>query len=83
MNFNYNGKLYEIVIEKKKIKNTYIKVKEDLKIYVSTSYLTPKFAIKKLINDSEKQIIKMIEIQENKKSKKDGYYLLGDRKSVV
>ena len=36
MNFEYNGKIYEIVIEKKKIKNTYIKVKEDLKIYVST-----------------------------------------------
>ena len=83
MNFEYNGKLYEIVIEKKKIKNTYIRVKDDLKIYVSTSYLTPKFAIKKLVSDSEKQIIKMIEIQENKKSKKDGYYLLGNKINVV
>ena len=83
MNFEYNGKLYEIVIEKKKIKNTYNKEKDDLKIYVSTSYLTPKFAIKKLVSDSEKQIIKKIEIKENKKSKKDDYYLLGNKINVV
>ena len=77
MNFEYNGKLYEVVIEKKKIKNTYIRVKDDLKIYVSTSYLTPKFSIKKLISDNRKQIIKMIELKEKSNSKKDGYYFLG------
>ena len=42
----YNNKKYEVVIEKKNNKNTYIRVKEDLKIYVSTSYLTPKIMIK-------------------------------------
>ena len=52
MNFEYNNKKYEVVIEKKNNKNTYIRVKEDLKIYVSTSYLTPKIMIKSLIENN-------------------------------
>ena len=83
MNFNYNGKDYEVIIEKKNNKNTYIRVKEDLKIYVSTSYLTPKFAIRSLIENNRKQIIKMITTQENKREKKDGYYFLGNKINVV
>ena len=83
MNFEYNGKLYEVVIEKKKIKNTYIRVKDDLKIYVSTSYLTPKFSIKKLISDNRKQVIKMIELKEKSNSKKDGYYFLGMKLNII
>ena len=66
MIFNYNEKDYEIIIEKKNNKNTYIRVKEDLKIYISTSYLTPNFAIKNLIENNKKSIIKMIESQEKK-----------------
>ena len=83
MLFNYNGKEYEIIIEKKKIKNTYIRVKEDLKIYVSTSYLTPNLFIKNLINSNRDSIINMIEKQEKKQSKKDGYYYLGQRINVM
>ena len=70
MFFNYDGESYEIIIEKKNNKNTYIRVKEDLKIYVSTSYLTPKFAIKKLIDNNRNKIIKMIDSQNTKKLNK-------------
>ena len=83
MNFNYNNKNYEVIIEKKNNKNTYIRVKEDLKIYVSTSYLTPNLYIKSLINNNRDSIIKMINTQEKKQSKKDGYYLLGQKINVV
>ena len=83
MIFNYNGKNYEILIENKKNKNTYIRVKEDLKIYVSTSYLTPKIFIKELINNNRKQIIKMIDSQEKKQSKKEGYYFLGQKINII
>ena len=83
MTFNYNNKDYEVIIEKKNNKNTYIRVKDDMKIYVSTSYLTPKIAIKALIDNNRKQIIKMITSQENKLKKKDGYYFLGNKIDVV
>ncbi|MBQ9023698.1 MAG: DUF45 domain-containing protein [Bacilli bacterium] len=83
MDFKYNGKTYEIIVEKKNNKNTYIRVKDDLKIYVSTSFLTPKIVIKNLIENNRESIIKMINLQEKKQSKKDGYYFLGQRIDIV
>ena len=83
MFFNYDGESYEIIIEKKNNKNTYIRVKEDLKIYVSTSYLTPKFAIKKLIDNNRNKIIKMIDSQNTKILKQDGYYYLGIKLNII
>ena len=87
MTFKYDDKEYEIIIEKKNNKNTYIRVKEDLKIYVSTSYLTPKIAIKSLIENNRDSIIKMIKKQEanqeKKQLKKEGYYYLGQKINVV
>lgn len=83
MHFNYNNKDYEVVIEKKNIKNTYIRVKDDLKVYVSTSYMTPKFMVKSLIDNNKDQIIKMIKQQEKRKEKKDGYYFLGRKINVI
>ena len=50
MYFEYNNEKYEVIIEKKNNKNTYIRVKEDLKIHVTTSKFTPKFMIQNLIN---------------------------------
>ena len=83
MIFNYNNKDYEVIIEKKNNKNTYIRVKEDLKIYISTSYLTPNLYIKSLLKNNRDAIIKMINTQEKKQSKKDEYYFLGQKISVV
>ena len=40
MYLDYDGNKYEIVIIKKNNKNTYIRVKEDLKIYVTTNRFT-------------------------------------------
>ena len=71
MYFDYNNKKYEIVIEKKNNKNTYIRVKEDLKIYISTSKFTPNYFIEKLIQDNKKSIIRMIDNQLKKEKEKE------------
>lgn len=83
MYFEYNGKKYEIVIEKKNNKNTYIRVKEDLKVHVSTSYLTPKFMIKSLIEGNKDSICKMISKQETKQNKNSNYYFLGMKLNII
>ncbi|MBP3634944.1 MAG: M48 family metallopeptidase [Bacilli bacterium] len=83
MYFDYNGNKYEIIIEKKNNKNTYIRVKDDLKIYISTSYLIPKFMIKSLIENNRKQINKMIDTVLKRLNKKDGYYYLGMKINIV
>ena len=51
---------YEVVIIKKNNKNTYLRVKEDLKIYVTTSAFTPKHYIKTLLDNNIETIKKMI-----------------------
>ena len=83
MNINYNGKNYEIKIIKKNIKNTYIRVKEDMIIYVTTNYLTPVSYIKKLIGENTINIYKMIDRQAKKLEKKESYYLLGKKYDII
>lgn len=83
MNINYNGKNYEIKIIKKNIKNTYIRVKEDMIIYVTTNYLTPMSYIKKLIGENTINIYKMIDRQAKKLEKKESYYLLGKKYDII
>ena len=60
MKHTVNGKDYEVVIEKKKNKNTYIRVKDDLKIYVTTSYFTTNDYIKKILNENNSFLSKTI-----------------------
>ena len=81
--FEYNDEKYEVIIEKKNNKNTYIRVKEDLKIYVSTSMFTPTFMIKDLIRNNKKTIIRMLEVQIKKKKEKEDYHYLGKKINVV
>ena len=83
MYFEYNGNKYEIIIEKKNNKNTYIRVKEDLKIYISTSYLTPKYVIKSLIKNNRSQICKMIDNVIKKNDKKNEYWYLGKKLNII
>ena len=45
--------ILEVFITKKRQKNTYIRVKEDLNIYVTTNYFTTEEGILKLIEKSK------------------------------
>ena len=83
MKFNYDGIDYEILIEYKKQKNMYLRVKDDLKIHISAPYLTPKFIIKSFIYNNEKQVIKMIEVQKKRKNNKKEYKFLGQKINIV
>ena len=54
MKFRYKEEDYNIIIEKKKTnKNTYIRVKQDLSIYVTTNYFTREKEIIKLIEENQ------------------------------
>ena len=78
MQLTYQDRDYDIVIEKKiGQKNTYIRVKKDLKIYVTCNKFTLNYSIEKLIQDNYKQIIKMIEIQKKKEKNNSGFFYLG------
>lgn len=74
---------YDVVIEKKGNKNTYIRIKDDNVIYVTTNYLMPKFKIKKLLDDNKDVIIKMIEKNNKRQEKNEHFYYLGKKYDLV
>lgn len=75
---------YPIVIERKlKNRNTYIRVKKNLSVYVTTNKFTSDKAILKLIDDNYQKIVKMIEHQNTKNDNNEGFYYLGRQYDMV
>jgi len=84
MQLTYNNKDYDIVIEKKtSTRNTYIRVKKDLKIYVSTNLFTSTKSIEKLIREKYDRICDMIDFQEKKVKNNNGFFYLGKQYVIV
>lgn len=83
MEYVIDGKKYNVIIVKKNNKNTYIRVKEDMNIYVTTSYLTSKKQIKKLLDNNTDTIKRMLNIQFKKKEKLDKFYYLGQEYDII
>ena len=83
MKYEINGKIYDVVIERKNNKNIYVRVKEDLKIYVSANYLTSDRRIIKTLDDSHKFLINSITRQEELNHKKKDFYFLGKKYNVI
>lgn len=83
MEVNIKGEKYEVIIERKNNKNTYIRVKPDLKIHVATSYLTTNSSIEKLINKNLNALESMIIKQEKRIEKKEHFYFLGKKYDIV
>ena len=84
MKFSYNDRDYDIVIEKKaSTRNTYIRVKKDLKVHVTTNIFSSMHSIKKLIEENYDRICKMIDFQEVKFKNNNGFFYLGKQYVVV
>ena len=83
MEYVIDNKVYEVVIIKKRNKNTYIRVKEDMKIYVTTNYLTSKRYIKNLLDENYSYLVKMINNMCKKNEKKDLFFYLGNSYDII
>lgn len=80
MKFKIDGKEYNVIIIKKRNKNTYVRIDESLSIIVKTNYLTPKYKINKILLDNIDKISKMI----SKKEKIDNnFYYLGQKYDII
>ncbi len=83
MNYELDGNMYEVIITKKKNKNTYIKVKEDMKIYVTTNFLATKNYIKKLLEENENSLRKMIQTMCKRNEKNNLFFYLGNTYDII
>ena len=67
MKLQIDNEIYPIEIDRKKSnKNTYIRVKKDMTIQVTTNYFTSDKSITKLIEENNKKIKKMLDSQKIK-----------------
>lgn len=74
----------EVVITKKRgNKNTYIRVKPDLKIYVTTNILTTNQYIAKLLEKNYSSIVKMVEKEKIKLKNNCNFHYLGVQYDVI
>ncbi len=84
MVFSFNNEDYNIYIEKKiRTKNIYLRVKEDLNIYVTCHTFTTNKEIVNLIENNKDKIIKMIERRKKSKEKEESFYYLGKKYDLV
>lgn len=83
MKIELNGIIFDVIIIRKRIKNIYFRIKEDLKIYVSCSYLCTDSYIEKLLLKNEKDLIKMYNNMKSKSIEKDKIYYLGEELNFI
>lgn len=83
MKYYIDGEEYDVIIEKKRNKNTYIRVKDDMKIYVSTSIFTSKGSILRLLDENKSSLIKMLNSAKKRKNKEEFFFYLGNRYDII
>ena len=59
------GKKYGLIINRKNIKHTYIRVNEQSRIVVNTDFFTDIKEIKQLVNKNKNKIIRLLELRKN------------------
>jgi predicted metal-dependent hydrolase len=74
---------YEVEILKKGNKNTYVRVKEDLTIQVTTNHFATKHDIKNLLDRNQNFLRKTLGKREIEKQKDDDFYFLGKKYDIV
>src|SRR5574344_355246 len=83
MKYEVNGSLYDVIITRKNNKNTYIKIKDDLTIQVTTNYFTSTNEINKLLNNNYSFLSKTITKKCKHLDKKDKFYLFGKNYDII
>lgn len=82
-NYKLDGQTYNVLVVKKNNKNTYIKIKDDMTIYVTTNYLTSKREVK-IILDNEKDFLRKALSRTRKKLEKEElFYYLGKKYDII
>ena len=83
MIYKIDGKEYTVDIIKKKNKNTYVRIKDDFTIQVTTHYFMTKSGVKAILDNNYEFLKKALTKQEVKKAKDDKFLIMGVEYDVV
>ena len=81
--YKLDGCTYKVLIVKKNNKNTYIKIKDDLTIYVTTNYLTSKREVKTILDNEKNFLRKALSRTRKKLEKEELFYYLGEKYDII
>ena len=81
--YKLDGEVYKVLIIKKNNKNTYIKIKDDLTIYVTTNYLTSKRNVKVMLDNEKDFLRKALSKAKKKLEKEKLFYYLGEKYDII
>ena len=77
MKYIIDDEEYNVIINKKGNKNTYIRIDKDLNIVVNTSYFITKGRVLSILNNNKNSIKKMINTTKKKNMNDERFYYLG------
>ena len=77
--YKLDGEKYNVLVVKKSNKNTYIKIKDDMTIYVTTNYLTSKREVKVILDNEKDFLRKALSRVKKKLEKEELFYYLGKK----
>lgn len=83
MTYEIDGNKYQVVIEKKANRNTYIRVKDDLTISVTTNYLASKHYIRNLLDDNYDALKKMLNKRLKEQERSEKFFYLGKKYDII
>ncbi len=83
MTYQLEDTIYTVEVEKKKNKNTYIRIKPGNVIYITTNYFTTKHQIKKLLIENHTALLKMHQKVKRQEEKKEKFYYLGEFYDII
>ena len=83
MKYKIDDKEYEVIIVRKNNKNTYIRVKDDLTINVTTNYFVTNGQIKKMLDENYNYLKKSIERCVKHSEKSQNFYYLGKSYDII
>ncbi len=81
--YRLDGISYKVLVVKKNNKNTYIKIKDDLTIYVTTNYLTSKRDVKTILDNEKDFLRKALSRTRKKMEKEELFYYLGEKYDII
>ncbi len=83
MKYELDGITYLVEIVKKNNKNTYIRVKDDMTILVTTSHFTSKSMIRHILDNNVRSLRKMLDRQSKLTKKKENFFYLGKPYDII
>ena len=83
MIFSIDNEDYNIIINRKNNKNTYLKIDDELNIVINTNYFTTKRKLKEIMNENYDSIYKMLEKKKKEVNSKKEFKMLGKQYNII